>query len=171
MKPANNIIVIFGASGDLTRRKLIPALYHLYKNNQLPDKFAVLGVSRSELDDASFRDAMRQNLIDKENAGGTTLDDFCTRLYYQSLNTADRDDYGKLVPRLDALHAEYQTGGNTLYYLSTPPSLYGIIPACLAAHGLNSENHGWKRLIVEKPFGYDAQTARELDATDRKSVV
>ena len=165
MKPANNIIAIFGASGDLTRRKLIPALYHLYKNNQLPDKFAVLGVSRSELDDASFRDAMRQNLIDKENAGGTTLDDFCTRLYYQSLNTADRDDYGKLVPRLDALHAEYQTGGNTLYYLSTPPSLYGIIPACLAAHGLNNENHGWKRLIVEKPFGYDAQTARELDET------
>ncbi|EHM52114.1 glucose-6-phosphate dehydrogenase [Cardiobacterium valvarum] len=165
MKSANNIIVIFGASGDLTRRKLIPALYHLYKNNQLPDKFAVLGVSRSELDDTSFRDAMRQNLIDKENAGGTTLDDFCTRLYYQSLNTADRDDYGKLVPRLDALHAEYQTGGNTLYYLSTPPSLYGIIPACLAAHGLNSENHGWKRLIVEKPFGYDAQTARELDET------
>ena len=165
MKPENNIIVIFGASGDLTRRKLIPALYHLFKNNQLPEQFAVLGASRSELDDASFRDAMRQNLIEKENAGGQTLDDFCTRLYYQPLNTADRDDYGKLVPRLDALHAEYQTGGNTLYYLSTPPSLYGIIPACLAAHGLNSENHGWKRLIVEKPFGYDAKTARELDAT------
>ena len=124
MRPENNCIVIFGASGDLTRRKLIPALFHLFKNNQLPEKFAVLGVSRTELDDDT-----------------------------------------KLLPRLDALHHEYETRGNTVYYLSTPPSLYGIIPECLAAHGLNDEERGWKRLIVEKPFGYDSQTAKDLDRT------
>ena len=165
MRPENNCIVIFGASGDLTRRKLIPALFHLFKNNQLPEKFAVLGVSRTELDDDTFREAMRRNLIEKEGAHGQTLEVFCTHLYYQSIDTADRDDYAKLLPRLDALHHEYETRGNTVYYLSTPPSLYGIIPECLAAHGLNDEERGWKRLIVEKPFGYDSQTAKDLDRT------
>ena len=165
MRPENNCIVIFGASGDLTRRKLIPALFHLFKNNQLPEKFAVLGVSRTELDDDTFREAMRRNLIEKEGAHGQTLEAFCTHLYYQSIDTADRDDYAKLLPRLDTLHHEYETRGNTVYYLSTPPSLYGIIPECLAAHGLNDEERGWKRLIVEKPFGYDSQTAKDLDRT------
>ncbi len=165
MRPENNCIVIFGASGDLTRRKLIPALFHLFKNNQLPEKFAVLGVSRTELDDDTFREAMRRNLIEKEGAHGQTLEAFCTHLYYQSIDTADREDYAKLLPRLDTLHHEYETHGNTVYYLSTPPSLYGIIPECLAAHGLNDEERGWKRLIVEKPFGYDSQTAKDLDRT------
>ena len=104
MRPENNCIVIFGASGDLTRRKLIPALFHLFKNNQLPEKFAVLGVSRTELDDDTFREAMRRNLIEKEGAHGQTLEAFCTHLYYQSIDTADRDDYAKLLPRLDTLH-------------------------------------------------------------------
>ena len=165
MRPENNCIVIFGASGDLTRRKLIPALFHLFKNNQLPEKFAVLGVSRTELDDDTFREAMRRNLIEKEGAHGQTLEAFCTHLYYQSIDTADREDYAKLLPRLDTLHHEYETRGNTVYYLSPPPSLYGIIPECLAAHGLNDEERGWKRLIVEKPFGYDSQTAKDLDRT------
>ncbi|MDO4642744.1 MAG: glucose-6-phosphate dehydrogenase [Cardiobacteriaceae bacterium] len=166
MKPENNCIVIFGASGDLTRRKLIPALYHLYKNNQLPEKFSVLGVSRTELDDESFRNNMRLNLIEKEGASGKVLDDFCTHLYYQQLNTSDSEDYIKLLPRLENLHAEYDTKGNTLYYLSTPPSLYDVIPACLAEYGLNTEEYdGWKRLIVEKPFGYDVQSAKDLDVT------
>ena len=82
-------------------------------------------------------------------------EEFCSHLYYQAVNTSDAADYGKLVPRLDELHEKYQTNGNTLYYMSTPPSLYGVIPECLAAHGLNTEEDGWKRIIVEKPFGYD----------------
>lgn len=159
----NNCIVIFGASGDLTYRKLIPALYNLYKIGRLTEHFSVLGVARTELSDESFREKMRQALIKSEKANGETLDQFCSHLYYQALNTADAADYGKLIPRLDDLHDKYQTCGNTLYYLSTPPSLYGVIPECLAAHGLNTEEFGWKRLIVEKPFGYDIRTAKELD--------
>ncbi|HHF3777052.1 TPA: glucose-6-phosphate dehydrogenase, partial [Haemophilus influenzae] len=92
-----------------------------------------------------------------------TLDAFCSHLYYQAVNTSDAQDYGKLVPRLDDLHDKYQTCGNTFYYMSTPPSLYGVIPECLAAHGLNTEEYGWKRIIVEKPFGYDEKTAQTLD--------
>lgn len=106
---------------------------------------------------------MREALIHNEETTPDTLDAFCSHLYYQAVNTSDAQDYGKLVPRLDDLHDKYQTCGNTLYYMSTPPSLYGVIPECLAAHGLNTEEYGWKRIIVEKPFGYDEKTAQALD--------
>ena len=106
---------------------------------------------------------MREALLQTEETTPETLEEFCSHLYYQAVNTSDAADYGKLVPRLDELHEKYQTNGNTLYYMSTPPSLYGVIPECLAAHGLNTEEEGWKRIIVEKPFGYDEKTAQELD--------
>ncbi len=163
MQTDNNCIVIFGASGDLTHRKLIPALYNLYKIGRLSENFSVLGVARSDLNDETFREKMRKTLLTNEETTTETLDAFCQHLYYQTINTSDAVDYGKLVPRLDELHDKYQTCGNTLYYMSTPPSLYGIIPECLAAHGLNTEEYGWKRIIVEKPFGYDEKTAQALD--------
>ena len=163
MQTDNNCIVIFGASGDLTHRKLIPALYNLYKIGRLSENFSVLGVARSELNDETFREKMREALIHNEETTPETLDAFCSHLYYQAVNTSDAQDYGKLVPRLDDLHDKYKTCGNTLYYMSTPPSLYGVIPECLAAHGLNTEEYGWKRIIVEKPFGYDEKTAQALD--------
>jgi len=106
---------------------------------------------------------MRDELIKFEKAEGQSFEDFCTHLYYQAVNTSDALDYAKLLPRLDELHDKYGSCGNTLYYLSTPPSLYGVIPECLAAHGLTTEEYGWKRIIVEKPFGYDIKTAKELD--------
>ena len=163
MQTDNNCIVIFGASGDLTHRKLIPALYNLYKIGRLSENFSVLGVARSDLNDETFREKMREALIYNEETTPETLDAFCSHLYYQAVNTSDAQDYGKLVPRLDDLHDKYKTCGNTLYYMSTPPSLYGVIPECLAAHGLNTEEYGWKRIIVEKPFGYDEKTAQALD--------
>ena len=163
MQTDNNCIVIFGASGDLTHRKLIPALYNLYKIGRLSENFSVLGVARSDLNDETFREKMRETLIHNEETTPETLDAFCSHLYYQAVNTSDAQDYGKLVPRLDDLHDKYKTCGNTLYYMSTPPSLYGVIPECLAAHGLNTEEYGWKRIIVEKPFGYDEKTAQALD--------
>ena len=162
MQTNNNCIVIFGASGDLTHRKLIPALYNLFKFGRL-NQFSVLGVARTELNDDTFREKMREALLETEETTPETLDAFCSHLYYQAVNTSDAADYGKLVPRLEELHTKYQTNGNTLYYMSTPPSLYGVIPECLAAHDLNTEEDGWKRIIVEKPFGYDEKTAQELD--------
>ncbi|MCT8574768.1 glucose-6-phosphate dehydrogenase [Glaesserella parasuis] len=163
MKADNNCIVIFGASGDLTYRKLIPALYNLYKIGRLSEHFSVLGVARSPLTDETFRQKMHDTLVKLENASGDVLEKFCEHLYYQSVNTSDAVDYAKLLPRLDELHDKYGTGSNTLYYLSTPPSLYGVIPECLSAHGLTTEEFGWKRIIVEKPFGYDIETAKALD--------
>jgi glucose-6-phosphate 1-dehydrogenase len=162
IRPENNIMVIFGASGDLTQRKLIPAYYQLFVNNLLPADFAVLGVSRTIYDDQTFRELMRQALLEDE-APKERIDDFLLHLYYQPLNTADRNEYAGLKTRLENLGKGHHTAGNRVYYLSTPPKLYGIIPECLAAHGLNDEQDGWKNLIVEKPFGYDLESAEELD--------
>lgn len=163
MNVENCCIVIFGASGDLTARKLVPALYNLYKVGRLGKHFSVLGVARTGLSDDEFRQKMHEALIKFEQASGPELEAFCEHLYYQAVNTSDALDYAKLLPRLDELHDKYGSSGNTLYYLSTPPSLYGVIPECLAAHGLNTEEFGWKRIIVEKPFGYDIETAKALD--------
>ncbi len=163
--PDKSSIVIFGASGDLTYRKLIPALYHLYANKQLPESFAILGVSRTEYSDESYRDKLKKSLQEMEQTEPETLAAFCEHLHYQAVNTADSDDYAKLVTRLGELEDKYHfPERNTLFYLATPPSLYSIIPASLAKHGLNSEQEGWKRLIIEKPFGYDLASARRLDA-------
>ncbi|MCE0495341.1 glucose-6-phosphate dehydrogenase [Vibrio salinus] len=162
--PENSSIVIFGASGDLTYRKLIPALYHLFANRQLPSSFAVLGVSRTEYSDKTYREKLRKSLTELEKTDPETLDMFCEHIHYQSLNTSDVNEYEKLTQRLDELHQHYNfQQQNTLFYLATPPSLYGIIPGCLATHNLNDETNGWKRLIIEKPFGYDLESAKSLD--------
>lgn len=162
--PENSSVVIFGASGDLTYRKLIPALYHLYASNQLPKSFAILGVSRTEYSDGSYREKLKHSLQEMEDTEPATLDAFVEHLHYQAINTSDVDDYKRLADRLDDISAQYQfESRNTLFYLATPPSLYSVIPQSLAAHGLNDESNGWKRLIVEKPFGYDLESARSLD--------
>jgi len=161
--PDNSNIVIFGASGDLTFRMLIPALYHLYSTAQLPERFFILGVGRSEYSDESYRDYLAETLLPNEKIDPETLQLFMQHLYYLSLNTKEEADYGALKTRLEELYAHYDTAENTLFYLATPPSLFGVIPRCLAAHGLNREDKGWKRLIIEKPIGYDLRSAQELD--------
>ena len=162
-KPENNTIVIFGASGDLTHRKLIPALYQLFENEQLSDDFAILGVSRTEYSDNAFRDKLRQSLIENEKVNEGILEAFLQHIYYQAIDTKNVNDYEKIKNRLVELNFRHNCQHNVLYYLSTPPSLYGVIPECLAAHNLNDESEGWKRLIVEKPFGYDLQSSIDLD--------
>ncbi|GAL18803.1 glucose-6-phosphate 1-dehydrogenase [Vibrio maritimus] len=162
--PENSSIVIFGASGDLTYRKLIPALYHLYASDQLPKSFAILGVSRTQYSDESYREKLKASLQEMEKTEPETLEAFCNHLHYQAIDTSDTQDYAKLATRLDDVANQYGfEQRNTLFYLATPPSLYSIIPASLAAHGLNDESQGWKRLIIEKPFGYDLASARQLD--------
>lgn len=164
VKPENSSIVIFGASGDLTHRKLIPALYHLYENHQLADDFAILGVSRTEYSDHAFREKLQKFLVENEKVDETILMQFLQHVYYQAIDTKKCEDYALIKARLTELEKQHQTKGNVLFYLSTPPSLYGVIPDCLAQQGLNVEDNGWKRLVVEKPFGYDLETAIKLDA-------
>ncbi|MGV3526398.1 MAG: glucose-6-phosphate dehydrogenase [Candidatus Sericytochromatia bacterium] len=155
-RPDPCILVIFGASGDLTRSKLVPALARLYSEELLPERFAVLGVARTELSDAAFR-KQACGKIDKLPAG------FAKHLHYLALETTDSQAYAPLKARLDALHSELETGGNTLFYLSTPPSLYATVAEGLSLQEL-AKGEGWRRLIVEKPFGHDLASAQKLNA-------
>ncbi|MEM9409480.1 MAG: glucose-6-phosphate dehydrogenase [Planctomycetota bacterium] len=164
------IFVIFGASGDLTRRKLIPAVFDLFKSNHLPENFAILGVSRSSLSDQDFRDKafLKNELMDLSGEEQSTIDQFASQLFYQPIDTSNAEDYGKVKERLVQLGKEHQTGENFIFYLSTPPSLYETIPAYLATHGLNQSENGWRRLVIEKPFGYDRESARNLNLSIRQ---
>ena len=159
----SHIYVIFGASGDLTKRKLVPALYSLFVQDLLPEKFALLGVSRTEFTDIEFRKAMKLAINEfKEIDDTSKINDFVARLFYEPIKFDDTSSYVSLKKRLDLLRLDCNVCGNTIFYLSTPPSLYGIIPTHLAAVGLNNQKDGWKRLIIEKPFGYDLKTATKL---------
>ena len=161
-QPEPHILVIFGASGDLTKRKLIPALYELHAQNLLPEKFAVLGVSRTELSDLEFQEKMKEFLPDPEQ-NRQDIDEFMEHLYYQQLSTADPAEYPILKSRLESLGNELSIPENYIFYLSTPPNLYQIIPQSLAEVGLNDSNKGFKRLIIEKPFGTDLKSAKDLN--------
>ena len=159
----SHIYVIFGASGDLTRRKLIPALYSLFVQKLLPDKFTLLGVSRSEFTDDEFRKTMKSAINEfKEIDDTTRIDDFVAKLYYEPVMFDKASSYLSLRKRIELLRIEGNICGNTIFYLSTPPSLYGIIPSHLASVGLNNQDDGWKRVIIEKPFGYDLESAIKL---------
>lgn len=168
----NQMLIIFGASGDLTGRKLIPALFKLFKGNHLPKNFIVLGASRSTWSDAEFRKNVvleSEHLKDGIGANGVQfMKDFADRLFYHELGNDQDSDYAPLKQRIATLNAEFKTENNHIFYLSTPPSAYEPIAQNLHAQGLHDENDGWKRLIVEKPFGYSLKTAKALNDSLQK---
>lgn len=156
------VMVIFGASGDLTKRKLMPALYSLYKDKRVKEKFAILGVGRTEYNDKSYREYILTELkefLNKEEQSPTLMDEFISTLHYLSIDPAIESSYSELLTRLQELSGEKQPV-NMLYYLATPPSLYGVVPLHLKKYHLNGKN---TRIIVEKPFGYDLKSAKELN--------
>jgi glucose-6-phosphate 1-dehydrogenase len=161
-KPEPHILVIFGASGDLTKRKLIPALFELYEQHLLPEKFAVLGVSRTELTDPEFREKMSE-FLPAPSRNGEQSRLFLETLFYQPLETSSSTGYPLLKARLEQLGNLLSIPANYIFYLSTPPLLYQVIPQMLAEIGLNDDSNGFKRVIIEKPFGTDLTTARELN--------
>ena len=157
--PESHIIVIFGASGDLTKRKLIPAIYELYVNHHLPEKFAILGTSRTVLTDEEFRNRITEFLPSPE-----ALDSrFLNNIYYQAIDYDLNDDYEKLKERLYRLTEQLDIAANFLFYLSTPPNLYDLIPEKLAVVNLHIQLDGFKRIIIEKPFGNSLQSAKVLN--------
>ena len=163
MNNNDHIYVIFGASGDLTKRKLVPAIYSLFVQNMLPEKFVLLGVSRTEFSDDEFRANMKSAISEfKEIDDDSKIDGFIKKIFYKSISFDETTTYQKLKKRITELRKNNNISGNTIFYLSTPPSLYGTIPQHLAAVGLNIQDDGWKRLIIEKPFGYDLQSALKL---------
>ncbi|WP_116964035.1 glucose-6-phosphate dehydrogenase [Fastidiosibacter lacustris] len=163
-KLANGIIVIFGASGDLTARKLIPAIFHLYQHKSLTKNNIVLGVSRSAFNDEQFRQKMCEALLTEYPDDQKSINKFLNQIYYQSIDVYTDEGYTLLNKRLKALLKSHKLDNNLLFYLSTPPSLYYQIPSHLAKLGLNDETDGYKRIIIEKPFGIDEKSACALNA-------
>ena len=171
-KTENQMLVIFGASGDLTARKLVPSLFNLFIARQLPENFIVLGASRSDITDIAFRKkVVLESQYLKEKITTTSkkdVEDFANKFFYEDLGGSYDTDYGKLRKRIEDLNTTYHTGGNIMYYLSTPPTLYTAISKNLAEASLNTQKNGWKRLIVEKPFGYSLATAKTLNSNLQK---
>jgi len=168
-KPEKHILVIFGALGDLTKRKLIPALFELKKQNMLPEDFAIIGTGRTKTSDKEFRNKMRDALeqySEDQERQKNLVHDFISSLYFCVMDFKNDSDYSGLKKKLGDLEKKLNTSGNIIFYLATPPSLYGIIPIDLAKHGMNDQSgdKGWKKIIIEKPFGYDLKTAKELNA-------
>jgi glucose-6-phosphate 1-dehydrogenase len=157
-KAENQILIIFGASGDLTKRKLIPALFELFKQNLLPEKFAVLGASRSELSDEDFR-LRADEFLPKDDK----LEEFKKKLFYEAVQNNSAEDFKPLKNRLNELAKSLEIEKNYIFYLSTPPSLYGVIPKFLSENGLSKSSKYFRRLIVEKPFGTNLDSAKELN--------
>jgi glucose-6-phosphate 1-dehydrogenase len=161
-------LVIFGASGDLTQRKLVPALWSIFQRDLLSEGFFILGCGRSKLTDDAFRDRLAAALKDSlENKPGPMADLFLKRCYYLAGGYDDNTLYGKLAERIKKLEARHPSGGNRIFYLSTPPSLFPLIVERLGAVGLTGEDPEtgrWVRVVVEKPFGHDLASAAELDS-------
>lgn len=158
-------VVIFGASGDLTRRKLIPALFNLFERDLLASGFSVLGSSRSPMDQQKFRQEMRESM--EEHSDGEIDDNvwksFSEGLFYEPSDPSDPPSYDRLLERLHKIDQERGTSGNRLFYLSTPPSVYADIVARIGEKELTRSQTGWTRIVVEKPFGRDYASARELN--------
>jgi glucose-6-phosphate 1-dehydrogenase len=167
--PEPNAVVIFGASGDLTRRKLVPALYNLELEGLLPNGFAVVGFARRTIPDEDFRAQMLEgiNAFSRSRpAQPEVWEAFSQKLHYCPGNFDDPEAYQRLAATLNTLDAEHGTAGNRLFYLATAPEYFPVIVQQLGAAGLNeSPAGGWVRVIVEKPFGRDLATAHALNST------
>jgi glucose-6-phosphate 1-dehydrogenase len=168
-------MVIFGASGDLTKRLLMPGLYNLAKARRVSDKFAVIGVDRTEWSEADFRANLAEGVRSfvSDTAAGSVAEEFdadswdiiASRMSHIDGDATNPKLYGELAQALKKIETEHGTGGNVIFYLAVASSLFGTIVERLAEVGLTEEKDGhWRRVIIEKPFGTDLTSARELDA-------
>lgn len=159
-------ILIVGASGDLTSRKLVPALYNLFLKGALPDPFRIVGCSRTELTDQSFRDRLKAFISKTADQDLSKWERFASFIQYQPIQYDQRSSFVELSRRLKELDEKSGTGGNLIIYLAIPPTLYRATARTLGSIGLAAEGengNGWSRIVVEKPFGRDLETAMDLD--------
>jgi len=162
--PEPGILVIFGASGDLTKRKLLPALFHLRQNNLLPRQFAIVGVARRPLGDEFARD-MHEGIVQfgDVEASDPKIDDFVSHISYFALNFDDPSHYAGLKAELERIGKERGIGGDRLFYLATAPEFFAGIIENLGAQGMAQAENGRVAVVIEKPFGHDLDSGRELN--------
>ena len=160
------ILVIFGASGDLTKRLLMPAFYNLACDGLLPEQFAIVGIAMDEFTTEVFRDKMSTDIKQfstRKEFDAKTWDWLCSRLNYMPGKFDDDAAFARLAELVRKLDQQYQARGNVLFYMATPPSVFGLISDKLEKAGFKTSSAGWKRIIVEKPFGTDLPSAIALN--------
>jgi glucose-6-phosphate 1-dehydrogenase len=167
-RPNDQLLVIFGASGDLTGRKLLPALFELHVSNMLPEHFAILGAARTAFTDEEFRAEQRKHILEargNKETNSEDLDKFLQILFYLAFDSTNTAEYVKLKDRIHLLQQEEHLPDKVIYYLATPPLMYELVPKYLQENGMNvaASEDGWRRVIVEKPFGTSLDTAQQLN--------
>ena len=166
------VFVIFGASGDLTRSKLLPAIFNLSEEGYLPEEFAILGVARPPIDEAAYRQQMREQVrqIEGEPLEAEKWTRIEDRLYYLAGEFDDASLFERVKQKLEEIDQRHRIPPNYLFYFAVPPDLFGRVASRLAEAGLLKEDEGWRRVIIEKPFGYDLESARALNAELTKGL-
>lgn len=155
------VIVLFGATGDLANRKLYPSIYNLYKKGNLSENFVVIGAARTHLSIEEFRNNVH-NSINKNQQTDEEMEKFLNHFYYQQVDATSLDSFRDLKMVTEDLDRQFDTGGNRVFYLAMAPQFFGTIAFNLRDSGLN-DVQGWKRLVIEKPFGHDFDSAQELN--------
>lgn len=168
MKTEDQILVIFGASGDLTKRKLLPSLFELFDRDMLPEHFVILGIARSKFSEKEYRKEQKENLkrfLEEQQPEEKRLNEFLKRVHYLSFNTEDIAEYHLLGEKVTTLRQEYEIPDRLLFYLAIPPQNYKLIVEGLKKNKFHKaqEEGGWRRIIVEKPFGSSLETAQQLN--------
>ena len=157
------VMVIFGASGDLARRELVPSLFELFCKQLLPDRFALVGMARSEWDSERFREEARRWVEEECAWREESWRDFVDRLHYLCGDATDATDVDRLAHEVDRLRESGGIPPNVAFHFAVPPAFFGPIARALGDAGLARAEDGWRRLVVEKPFGRDRESARQLD--------
>lgn len=163
----NHVLVIFGSNGDLSRRKLLPAIFQLYLDGFLPEKFVILGTGSMEKDEIinrkDVKSALTEFATENVKAHPDKLKALLDQVFYKKVQNKEETDFIGLKEYICTLTNKLDINQNIIYYFSIPPFLYETVAANLVKQGLNEEKNGWKRIIVEKPFGYSYTSAIELD--------
>ncbi|MPZ23711.1 MAG: glucose-6-phosphate dehydrogenase [Dehalococcoidia bacterium] len=164
--PQPGTVVVFGGTGDLAQRKIIPALYDLSVRGLLPARFAVIGTSRRPESDAGYREQMLA-AVEKNSRLGLNheiWDSFAASLFYQQADPSDANGYAELCTKLAEVQEQAATGPNKMFYLAVPPAAFFEIAEGLGQAGLARQDEGWSRIVIEKPFGYDTVSSEQLNA-------
>lgn len=159
------ILVIFGGTGDLTHRKLMPALYNLQCTQKLPGNFAVVAIGRREKSNEDYRYEVYNSIKNfaRFDMHAKVWQNLQQKIYYQRFNFTDDSGYIGLADFLQRLDERYQTRGNRIFYLAVAPEYFGVIVEKLQAHGMVRNKTSWQRAMIEKPFGRDLSSARQLN--------
>jgi glucose-6-phosphate 1-dehydrogenase len=165
IKTQPTIFVIFGGTGDLTSRKIAPALYNLFLDGWLPDQFSIIGTGRTKLTDDKFRDNLLNDINQFSRTGKATKakwDAFSANIFYQPADVKDAETYKEFGKRIEKHNAEWKTEANVIYYLAVSPNLFPIIASNISKAKLATDKLK-TRIVIEKPIGHDLESAKELN--------